>query len=122
MLFVKKCQSAFQARGKKADTSLPRQERQYAEANGAAREYGRDTLQMHAFLTSGSFPRNLLAPHGHEHLSKELEDKVLWGLSGVKGSIPNQLLQKKGNQVMSEPGSSINMTRTAPDTEETHPG
>lgn len=83
MLFVKKCQSAFQARGKKADTSLPRQERQYAEANGAVREeYGGDTLQMHAFLTSGSFPGNLLAPHGHEHLSKELEDKVLWGFLG----------------------------------------
>ena len=83
MLFVKKCQSAFQARGKKADTLLPRQERQHADANGAAREEsGRDTVQTHALLTSGFFSGALLAPHAQEHLSKELEDQVPWGFLG----------------------------------------
>ena len=69
--------------GKKADTLLPRQERQHADANGAAREEsGGDTVQTHALLTSGFFSGALLAPHAQEHLSKELEDQVPWGFLG----------------------------------------
>lgn len=91
--------------------------------NGAAREeFGRDTLQTHALLTSRVFSWDLPGPTWTGTCLEGAGGPGALGLSGVKGSIPNQLLQKKGNQVMSEPGSSINMIRTALDTEETHPG
>lgn len=116
MLFVKKCQSAFQARGKRADTLLPRQGRQRADADGAAREKcGGDTLETHAPLTSGFFSRE---PPGPAWTRTSLEGArclgAFWG--------EREQLQKKGNQAMSEPGSSTNITRTALDTEEAHPG
>lgn len=44
------------------------------------------------------------------------------GISGVKGGIPNQLLEKEGNQAMPKPDSPTNMTSTARGTEETYPG
>ena len=106
MLFVKKCQSAFQARGKRTDTLLPRQGRQRADADGAAREEcGGDTLEMHAPLTPGFFSREPPGPAWTRTSLEGAGGPGASGLSGVRGS-----------------SSLTNITRTARDTEETHPG
>lgn len=78
-------------------------------------ECGGDTLETHAPLTSGFFSRE---PPGPAWTRTSLEGarclQAFWG--------EREQLQKKGNQAMSEPGSSTIITRTALDTEETHPG
>lgn len=89
MLFVKKCQSAFQARGKKADALLPRQRRPSSKGRPEAGVLG-DTQALQTLLTSGFFSREVLILPGHSGLWKELQDQVTVP-SGVEGGIPNQL-------------------------------
>lgn len=89
MLFVKKCQSAFQARGKKADALLPRQRRPSSNRRPEAGVVG-DTQALQTPLTSGFFSREAPILPGHSDLWKELQDQVTV-LSGVEGGIPNQL-------------------------------
>ena len=80
-----------------------------ADADGAAREEcGGDTLETHAPLTSGFFSREPPGPAWTRTTRTSLEaagGPGASGLSGVRGS-----------------SSLINITRTALDTEETHPG
>lgn len=81
-----------------------------------------DTLGIQTLLTSGFFSRK---PPGPALTFRSLEGtggQGALGISGVKGGIPNQLLEKEGNQAMPKPDSPTNMTSTARGTEETYPG
>lgn len=100
MLFVKKCQSIFQERGKKTDTLLPVQRRR--DSNGGRPETSvvGDTLELQTPLTSGFFSQEAPWPLIDIQVCQSSRRISASALSGARGGICSQQLEYEGRRAV----------------------